>query len=168
MPICLASHQNQARNYYYGNGLQVLAFISLITRELFQAFEQPTWIYQGKLYIHNIEFTFQPARSLVQQPNFSPHLPMQVNIFKTWQCLDCYIRLQSHPRPHGSSCCLQMLFDLHHCCHDQQYSKQHSYCLTSDRPTKVQCHHPFMRRLPQITCLGPTLKEFAQVQIYGK
>jgi hypothetical protein len=49
MPICLASHQNQDRFYYYGNGLQVIAIISLITRELFQAFEQPTWVHLGKI-----------------------------------------------------------------------------------------------------------------------
>jgi hypothetical protein len=49
MPICLASHQNQDRFYYYGNGLQVLAIISLITHELFQAFEQPTWVHRGKI-----------------------------------------------------------------------------------------------------------------------
>jgi hypothetical protein len=49
MPICLTSHQNQARNYYYGNGLQILALINLITYEVFQAFEQPTRVYWGKI-----------------------------------------------------------------------------------------------------------------------
>jgi hypothetical protein len=49
MPICLASQQNQAINYYNGDGLQVFALISPITRELFQAFEQPTWVYLGKI-----------------------------------------------------------------------------------------------------------------------
>jgi hypothetical protein len=39
MLICLAFHQNQAINYYYGNGLQVFELISMITHELFQAFE---------------------------------------------------------------------------------------------------------------------------------
>jgi hypothetical protein len=51
MPICLASHQNYNRFYYYGNGLQVLALIGLITHELFQAFEQPTWVHWGSLFV---------------------------------------------------------------------------------------------------------------------